>query len=93
MSRALGEFAVIFAALGHPTRLKIVDFLQGQGQGGEPVGVIQAAVEVPASTLSHHLDVLKVAGVVTATRQERFIYYALEPAVLGRLSGFFKMDD
>ena len=93
MTSPLGDMAAVFAALGHPTRLKIVDFLRRQGQGGEPVGVIQAAVQVPASTLSHHLDVLKVAGVLRASRQERFIYYALEPAVLGRVAGFFKIDD
>lgn len=87
------DFAEAFAALGHPTRLKIVDFLRAHGQGGEPVGLIQRAVGVPASTLSHHLEVLRRAGVLKATRQERFIYYALNFTRFNELAAFFEGED
>jgi len=57
-----------FAALGHPTRLALYRALVRAGDDGAPVGMLQEALDVPASTLTHHLQTLSRAGLV---RQER----------------------
>ena len=52
-------------ALGNPTRLAIYQLLVRAGAEGKSVGTIQAALSVPASTLSHHLKHLEMVGLVT----------------------------
>ncbi len=63
-----------FKALAHPTRLQVVFFLVRAGRE-VPVGEIQAELEIPGPTLSHHLDILRRAGLLASRREERYIYY------------------
>ncbi len=56
------------AALGHPHRLRIFRLLVRAGAPGLRFGDIQRHLDVPASTLAHHLDALARAGLI---RQER----------------------
>lgn len=56
-------------ALGNPTRLQVYRALVRAGQGGMPVGKLQAKLDLPASTLSHHLKALISVGLVTQERQ------------------------
>jgi DNA-binding transcriptional ArsR family regulator len=58
-------------ALGSETRLEIFRLLVQAGRGGETVGEIQAALGIPASTLSHHCARLIQAGLITQERQGR----------------------
>lgn len=57
-----------FAALGHPVRLRIFRLLVRAGEDGANVGAIGRELDLPASTLAHHLHALVAAGLV---RQER----------------------
>lgn len=72
--------------LGDPTRLRIVNLLmQGQHCNCELGGVLDLAPNL----ISHHLGVLRRAGLVTATRDPhdgRWIYYAIDRAALDRLN-------
>jgi DNA-binding transcriptional ArsR family regulator len=63
-------------ALAHLTRLQVFFFLVRAG-GEVAAGEIQEALEVPGPTLSHHLDLLRRAGLVTSRRHERYVYYAV----------------
>jgi len=65
-----------FKALAHLTRLQVFFFLVRSGRE-VAAGEIQEAVEVPAPTLSHHLDVLRRAGLVQSRREERYVYYSV----------------
>ncbi len=65
-----------FKALAHLTRLEVFFFLVRAGRE-VPAGEIQAAVEVPGPTLSHHLDLLRRAGLVQSRKHERYVYYAV----------------
>jgi ArsR family transcriptional regulator len=56
-------------ALGNPTRLQIYRMLVRAGDAGLPVGRLQAKLDLPASTLSHHLKGLIANGLVTQERQ------------------------
>ena len=68
------EHVEAFKALAHLTRLQIFFFLVREGRE-VPAGEIQHQLEVPGPTLSHHLDVLRRAGLVHSGREERFVYY------------------
>jgi ArsR family transcriptional regulator len=56
-------------ALGNPTRLNIFRILVRAGDDGLPVGRIQAKLDIPNSTLSHHCKKLIDVGLVTQERQ------------------------
>jgi ArsR family transcriptional regulator, arsenate/arsenite/antimonite-responsive transcriptional repressor len=64
----LEETADCLAALGNPTRLEVFRLLVKAGEGGLPVGAVQAELGVPASTLSHHLRHLVTVGLVLQER-------------------------
>jgi len=66
-----------FRALAHLSRLQVFFFLVKAGREVS-VGEIQEAVEIPGPTLSHHLDVLRRAGVVQSRKEERYVYYAVQ---------------
>ena len=72
-----------FKALGEPTRLRILAHLQ---RGECCACEVQQALDVPANLLSHHLKVLREAGLVHGTRRGRWIDYRVEPTVLARLA-------
>ena len=74
------------SALGHPVRLKVLRFVvQGDSQGTS-AGDIQMQVDLPASTLSHHLKRLVDAGLLTTRTEGTFHYYAADYAALRMLT-------
>lgn len=77
---ATPEHVDAFKALAHPGRLDVF-FTLVRARRELAVGEILEAIDVPAPTLSHHLDQLRRAGLVQARRQERFIYYTPGPMV------------
>ncbi|MEH6358523.1 MAG: metalloregulator ArsR/SmtB family transcription factor [Pseudomonadales bacterium] len=62
------------AELGHETRLGIFRLLVKGGRQGMPVGEIQSALNVPGSTLSHHITRLVSVGLVSQRREGRTLY-------------------
>lgn len=71
MSTTIESTAAALAALGHPARLTLFRLLVRAGPGGLLVGEIAAHLDMPLSTLAHHLRSLKDAGLVSQTRQGR----------------------
>jgi DNA-binding transcriptional ArsR family regulator len=63
--------ATSLEALGSPTRLEIFRLLVRAGPIGAVVGELQAHLNIPASTLSHHIAKLVRVGLVTQERQSR----------------------
>ncbi|HEY7038329.1 MAG TPA: metalloregulator ArsR/SmtB family transcription factor [Methylomirabilota bacterium] len=74
---ASGVHAEAFKALAHLTRLQVFFFLVREGKEMS-VGEIQEEVEIPGPTLSHHLDLLRRAGLVESRREERYVYYSVK---------------
>jgi DNA-binding transcriptional ArsR family regulator len=64
--------------IAEATRLRVVWLLRG---GPLIVGEIAAGVGLPMANVSHHLQVLRRAGVLVAAKEGRHIHYALNPAV------------
>ena len=73
-----------FKALAHLSRLQIFFLLVRAGRE-VPAGEIQAQLEIPGPTLSHHLDVLRRAGLVQSRREERFVYYSTRSDTVSQL--------
>ena len=65
------DAARCLAELGHPHRLQIFRVLIKAGEGGLPVGAIQQALDIPKSTLAHHIAQLVAAGLMTQSREGR----------------------
>ncbi len=82
------RFADMFAAIGTDSRLRILRLLLAAHPDGLIVGDIQNELEIPASTLSHHLDKLKNEELVTVERQGTFLWYRANTQTLQALLGF-----
>src|SRR5215467_2911881 len=82
------RFADMFAAMGAEPRLRILRALLATHPDGMVVGEIQSELGIAASTLSHHLEKLKIEDLVTVRRESTFLRYAANTAVLEELLGF-----
>jgi ArsR family transcriptional regulator len=81
---AAAGLAQVFKALADPVRLRLVSLI-GAHQGGEVcVCELTEAFELTQPTVSHHLKVLRDAGIIASERRGTWVYYRLEPSVLER---------
>ena len=84
-SQADDRFARVFAALGEPTRLRIMQILPRQPICDQMYNVIELAEELGLTqpTVSHHLKILYEAGLVQCRRQCNSLYfYVDQPSVI-----------
>jgi DNA-binding transcriptional ArsR family regulator len=82
--KARPEHVLALKALAHLTRLQVFFYLVRRG-GEVPAGEIQREVGIPAPTLSHHLDLLRRAGLVSSRREERYVLYSVRPDMASEL--------
>jgi ArsR family transcriptional regulator, arsenate/arsenite/antimonite-responsive transcriptional repressor len=83
---AAAGLAQVFRALGDPVRLRLVSLI-GAHQGGEVcVCDLTTAFELTQPTISHHLKVLREAGIIDCERRGTWVYYWLVPAALERMA-------
>ena len=80
------------SALGSPVRLSILRHVVQGDPAGTPVGDIQARLEIPWSTLSHHLDRLAAVGLLQSRRDGRFVLYRADYAALRTLTDYLWQD-
>lgn len=78
--------ARVFKALGDPVRLRLLSLIASHAGGEACVCDLTGAFDLTGPTISHHLKGLREAGLITGDRRGTWIYYRVEPAVLGRLS-------
>lgn len=74
-----------FKALSDPTRRRILDILKA---GGRTAGEIGGQFDMTAATVSHHLAVLREAGLVDQEKRGKYMYYELNMSVLDELVGW-----
>lgn len=77
--------AARLAELGHTTRLTVYRELIKAGNTGVAVGEIQKRLDIPGSTLSHHLSRLIKVGLVRQQRDSRTLYCIAETQALGEV--------
>lgn len=75
-------FQETFKALGDPTRREILRLLR---EGAMTPGEIGARFDISGATISHHLSILRDAGLVLDDRQGKFIYYELNLTVVDEI--------
>jgi len=78
----------MFSAMGTEPRLRIMQLLLSAHPEGLVVGEIQEELEIPNSTLSHHLEKLRTEGLVKVRRQSTFLRYTANTEALRELLGF-----
>jgi ArsR family transcriptional regulator, arsenate/arsenite/antimonite-responsive transcriptional repressor len=80
------ELSRLFKALGDPVRLRLVSLIASQ-QGGEAcVCELTDGFDLTGPTISHHLKVLREAGLISGERRGTWVYYRVDPDALHRLS-------
>jgi ArsR family transcriptional regulator len=85
--RATKPYARLFKALGDETRLEMLGLLAAAGTELCACDV-EAHFELSQPTISHHLKILREAGLVTAERRGTWVYYALDKSTLRLLPEF-----
>jgi ArsR family transcriptional regulator, arsenate/arsenite/antimonite-responsive transcriptional repressor len=84
----VARYADMFSAMGTEPRLRIMQLLLSAHPEGLVVGDIQEELEVPNSTLSHHLDKLKNEGLVNVQRESTFLRYTANTEALQEILRF-----
>ena len=94
-----------FKALGHPQRIKLLQIIRSEqfccfvpceDRGGDPepigscVGDLVRECDLAASTVSHHLKELRMAGLIETERRGQFLYCRAREDVLARLAEFLR---
>jgi ArsR family transcriptional regulator len=85
------ELAKVFKALADPVRLRLVNLIASHPGGEACVCDLTGAFEVSGPTVSHHLKVLRQAGLIEGERRGTWVYYRVVPEALTRLSGLFAL--
>jgi ArsR family transcriptional regulator len=80
------ELSRMFKALGDPVRLRLLSMITSASAGEICVCDLTPAFDLSGPTISHHLKVLREAGLVDAERRGTWVYYSPRPANLRQLS-------
>jgi ArsR family transcriptional regulator, arsenate/arsenite/antimonite-responsive transcriptional repressor len=87
-SEKVVRYADMFSAMGTEARLRIMQLLLSAHPDGLVVGEIQQELDIPNSTLSHHLDKLKAEDLVNVRRESTFLRYTANTDALQELLKF-----
>ncbi|WP_133916523.1 ArsR/SmtB family transcription factor [Streptomyces sp. NBC_00582] len=83
------DLAKVFKALGDPVRLRLMSMIASRGEGGEVcVCELTPAFDLSQPTISHHLKLLRQAGLIDCERRGTWVYYWALPGLLDRLAAF-----
>lgn len=77
---------IVFKALNDATRREILEMLQ---QKDMTAGEIAEQFNISFPSISHHLDLLKQAKLVTAEKEGQFVYYSLNTTVVDEILKWF----
>ena len=89
---ASAELARMFKALSDPVRLRLLSMIASYGGGEACVCDLLGAFDVQQSTISHHLRVLREAGLVDCQRRGTWVYYWALPTALNRLASLLTTE-
>lgn len=85
--------ATMFKALGDPVRLRLLSLIASHPGREACVCEISATFDVSQPTISHHLKLLRSAGLIDCERRGTWVYYWVIPSALQQLSSALKVDD
>ncbi|OKI03514.1 transcriptional regulator [Streptomyces sp. CB02923] len=81
------ELAKVFKALGDPVRLRLLSLIASRAGGEVCVCDLTPAFDLSQPTISHHLKLLRQAGLIDCERRGTWVYYWLVPQMTDRLAG------
>lgn len=87
------ELSRVFKALGDPVRLRLLSLIASHAGGEACVCDLTDVFDLTGPTISHHLKVLREAGLITGQRRGTWIYYRVQPELLARLSDVLVSGD
>jgi DNA-binding transcriptional ArsR family regulator len=87
-SERVAKYADMFSAMGTEARLRVMQLLLSAHPHGLVVGEIQEELDIPGSTLSHHLEKLKAEDLVRVQRESTFLRYTANTDALQELMRF-----
>jgi ArsR family transcriptional regulator len=76
------DLARVFKAMGDPVRLRLLSLIASHEGGEACVCDLSDVFELTGPTISHHLKVLREAGLITGDRRGTWIYYRVQPDAL-----------
>jgi ArsR family transcriptional regulator len=85
-------FAAMFKALGDPVRLRLLSMIASARGGEVCVCDLTGEFALTGPTISHHLKVLREAGLVHGDRRGTWVYYRLVPAAVAVLAGLLDVQ-
>jgi len=88
-----GVLSVAFKALGDPIRLQLMSMIASAPGGEICVCDLTPAFELTGQTISHHLKVLREAGLVDAERRASWVYYRARPALMRQLATLLAVNE
>jgi ArsR family transcriptional regulator len=88
-----GELSRLFKAMGDPVRLRLLSLIASHAGGEACVCDLSGVFELSGPTISHHLKVLREAGLISGERRGTWIYYRVRPEALSRLSAVLVPDE
>ncbi len=80
------ELAKVFKALGDPVRIRLLSMIASRDGGEICVCDLTPAFDLSQPTISHHLKLLRQAGLIESERRGTWVYYRLLPATTDRLA-------
>jgi DNA-binding transcriptional ArsR family regulator len=90
--RVIDKRAAQLAALGHPARLALLREIVQRGPEGTTTTELQEKLDIPWTTLNHHLDRLVDGGLVATRREGKFAYHTADYKALRALTDFLWED-
>ena len=92
MTRLLEKRAAQLAALGHPARLALLREIVQRGPDGTTTTDLQTRLDIPWTTLNHHLDRIVDAGLVATRREGKYAFHTADYGALRALTDFLWED-
>ncbi len=86
------DLARVFKAIADPVRLRLLSLIASHAGGEACVCDLSGAFALTGPTISHHLKVLREAGLVGSERRGTWIYYRVQPELLAQLSAVLVRD-
>jgi ArsR family transcriptional regulator len=86
------SMAAMFKALGDPVRLRLLSLIASHAGGEACVCDLTGEFDVSQPTISHHLRVLREAGLIDCERRGTWVYYWVLPVALDRLGSLLSTD-
>ncbi len=80
------ELARVFKAIADPVRLRLLSLIASHADGEACVCDLTDAFDLTGPTISHHLKVLREAGLIDGDRRGTWVYYRIQPDMLRTLS-------